>query len=114
MHTEVGHRCIGARSFNGRLVALERKLLSRSWPRFVQRAERRGPSRDCVVVSLRAKTKIRQYAASGVRRQPVRDAMAFARCAAVDFRCGAFWVTVSMQRWPASLRGRASTLYRHR
>jgi len=63
VHTEVGHRCIGAR-VNGRLVALERKLENGEVVEvFTSKAPNAGPSRDwqTFVVSPRAKAKIRQW-----------------------------------------------------
>src|SRR5246127_3542339 len=57
IHTEVGHRCIGAR-VNGRLVALERKLENGEVVEvFTSKAPNAGPSRDwqTFVVSPRAK-----------------------------------------------------------
>ncbi|MGH4019268.1 MAG: RelA/SpoT family protein [Pseudonocardiaceae bacterium] len=57
VHTEVGHRCIGAR-VNGRLVALERRLENGEVVEvFTSKALNAGPSRDWqqFVVSPRAK-----------------------------------------------------------
>src|ERR1700731_4924353 len=75
VHTEVGHRCIGAR-VNGRLVALERKLENGEVVEvFTSKAPNAGPSRDWqqFVVSPRAKTKIRQWFAKE-RREEALDA----------------------------------------
>src|SRR6202021_1618061 len=74
VHTEVGHRCIGAR-VNGRLVALERKLENGEVVEvFTSKAATAGPSRDWqqFVVSPRAKTKIRQWFAKE-RREEARE-----------------------------------------
>jgi GTP pyrophosphokinase len=74
VHTEVGHRCIGAR-VNGRLVALERKLENGEVVEvFTSKALNAGPSRDWqgFVVSPRAKAKIRQWFAKERRWRPVR------------------------------------------
>ncbi|MFT4086920.1 MAG: RelA/SpoT family protein [Gordonia sp. (in: high G+C Gram-positive bacteria)] len=71
VHTEVGHRCIGAR-VNGRLVALERKLENGEVVEvFTSKAETAGPSKDWqgFVVSPRAKTKIRQWFAKERREE---------------------------------------------
>jgi GTP pyrophosphokinase len=71
VHTEVGHRCIGAR-VNGRLVALERKLENGEVVEvFTSKAPNAGPSRDWqgFVVSPRAKTKIRQWFAKERREE---------------------------------------------
>ncbi len=71
VHTEVGHRCIGAR-VNGRLVALERKLDNGEVVEvFTSKAVTAGPSRDWqqFVVSPRAKTKIRQWFAKERREE---------------------------------------------
>ena len=75
VHTEVGHRCIGAR-VNGRLVALERKLENGEVVEvFTSKAPNAGPSRDwqTFVVSPRAKAKIRQWFAKE-RREEALDA----------------------------------------
>ncbi|MGB3302264.1 RelA/SpoT family protein [Gordonia sp. (in: high G+C Gram-positive bacteria)] len=71
VHTEVGHRCIGAR-VNGRLVALERALENGEVVEvFTSKAESAGPSKDWenFVVSPRAKAKIRQWFAKERREE---------------------------------------------
>ncbi len=81
VHTEVGHRCIGAR-VNGRLVALERPLENGEVIEvFTSKAETAGPSKDWegFVVSPRAKTKIRQWFAKERREEALeagKDAIA--------------------------------------
>jgi GTP diphosphokinase / guanosine-3',5'-bis(diphosphate) 3'-diphosphatase len=63
IHTEVGHRCIGAR-VNGRLVPLETKLNSADTVEiFTSKSPTAGPSRDWLqmVASSRARNKIRQW-----------------------------------------------------
>jgi guanosine-3',5'-bis(diphosphate) 3'-pyrophosphohydrolase len=63
IHTEVGHRCIGAR-VNGRLVPLDSKLSSGdSVEIFTSKVPSAGPSRDWlnIVVTPRARNKIRQW-----------------------------------------------------
>ncbi len=63
IHTEVGHRCIGAK-VNGRLVPLDTKLNSADTVEiFTSKAQTAGPSRDWLgmVASSRARTKIRQW-----------------------------------------------------
>nr|WP_232068133.1 RelA/SpoT family protein [Mycolicibacterium tokaiense] len=81
VHTEVGHRCIGAR-VNGRLVALERKLENGEVVEvFTSKAPTAGPSRDwqTFVVSPRAKAKIRQWFAKERREEALesgKDAIA--------------------------------------
>ena len=63
IHTEVGHRCIGAR-VNGRLVPLESKLSSGDTVEIVtSKIATAGPSRDWLklVASPRARNKIRQW-----------------------------------------------------
>ncbi|MFT4043478.1 MAG: RelA/SpoT family protein [Gordonia sp. (in: high G+C Gram-positive bacteria)] len=81
VHTEVGHRCIGAR-VNGRLVALERKLDNGEVVEvFTSKAANAGPSKDWqnFVVSPRAKAKIRQWFAKERREEALeagKDAIA--------------------------------------
>ncbi len=75
VHTEVGHRCIGAR-VNGRLVALERKLENGDRVEvFTSKAPNAGPSRDwqTFVVSPRAKAKIRQWFAKERREEALES-----------------------------------------
>ena len=63
IHTEVGHRCIGAQ-VNGRLVPLDTKLTSADTVEIVtSKSPSAGPSRDWlqVVASSRARNKIRQW-----------------------------------------------------
>lgn len=75
VHTEVGHRCIGAR-VNGRLVALERKLENGEVVEiFTSKAEGSGPSRDWLsfVASPRAKAKIKQWFAKERREEAIES-----------------------------------------
>ena len=75
VHTEIGHRCIGAR-VNGKLVALESALDNGDTVEiFTSKAENAGPSRDWLafVKSPRARTKIRQWFARE-RREDAIDA----------------------------------------
>jgi GTP pyrophosphokinase len=63
IHTEVGHRCIGAR-VNGRLVPLDTKVSSADTVEIVtSNSPSAGPSRDWlqIVASSRARNKIRQW-----------------------------------------------------
>ncbi len=63
VHTDVGHRCIGAR-VNGRLVPLDHRLTNGDNVEILtSKAEDAGPSRDWLqlVASQRAKSKIRSY-----------------------------------------------------
>jgi GTP pyrophosphokinase len=63
IHTEVGHRCIGAR-VNGRLIPLDSTLQSGdSCEIFTSKVEGAGPSRDWLqyVITPRARSKIRQW-----------------------------------------------------
>ncbi|WP_106506653.1 RelA/SpoT family protein [Brachybacterium timonense] len=63
VHTEVGHRTIGAR-VNGRLVSLESALKTGDVVEvFTSKVEDAGPSRDWIsfVKTQRARTKIRQW-----------------------------------------------------
>ncbi len=63
IHTEVGHRCIGAR-VNGRLARLDSKLVSGDTVEIItSKLPTAGPSRDWLdqVASPRARNKIRQW-----------------------------------------------------
>ena len=63
VHTEVGHRCVGAR-VNGKLVPLESQLASGDVVEiFTSKADGAGPSRDWLnfAASARAKTKIKAW-----------------------------------------------------
>ncbi|WP_257158328.1 RelA/SpoT family protein [Corynebacterium cystitidis] len=81
VHTEVGHRCIGAK-VNGKLVALESELQSGDRVEvFTSKDPNAGPSHDWqdFVVSPRAKAKIRQWFAKERREEHLeagRDALA--------------------------------------
>jgi GTP pyrophosphokinase len=77
IHTEVGHRCIGAK-VNGRLVPLDTRLTSADTVEiFTSKAPTAGPSRDWLgmVASSRARTKIRQW----FSRERREDAIEFGR-----------------------------------
>ena len=63
VHTEIGHRCIGAK-VNGRLVPLDTKLNSADTVEiFTSNSASAAPSRDWlgIVASSRARSKIRQW-----------------------------------------------------
>lgn len=63
VHTEIGHRCVGAR-VNGKLVPLESKLANGDVVEvFTSKADTAAPSRDWLnfVVSGRARAKIRAW-----------------------------------------------------
>ena len=73
VHTEVGHRCIGAR-VNGRLVALERKLENGDQVEiFTSKAEGAGPTRDWLAfaASPRARAKIKQWFAKERKEEAI-------------------------------------------
>ena len=81
VHTEIGHRCIGAK-VNGKLVALESKLKTGDKVEvFTSKDKDAGPSKDWMnfVGSPRAKAKIRQWFAKEQREEAAekgRDALA--------------------------------------
>jgi GTP pyrophosphokinase len=81
VHTEVGHRCIGAR-VNGRLVPLESTLDNGDLVEvFTSKAAGAGPSRDWLsfVASPRARNKIRQWFSKERREEAIehgKDAIA--------------------------------------
>ena len=73
VHTEVGHRCVGAR-VNGRLVALESTLNNGDVVEiFTSKDENSGPSRDWLqfVKSPRAKTKIKSWFSKERREEAI-------------------------------------------
>ena len=75
IHTEVGHRCIGAR-VNGRLVPLDSRLHSGDTVEvFTSKVEGAGPSRDWlkVVVTPRARNKIRQWFSRSRRDEAIAN-----------------------------------------
>jgi guanosine-3',5'-bis(diphosphate) 3'-pyrophosphohydrolase len=62
VHTEVGHRCTGAR-VNGKMVPLETKLVNGNIVEIITSKQANGPSRDWlnIVASSDTKNKIRQW-----------------------------------------------------
>ncbi|MEI2727938.1 MAG: bifunctional (p)ppGpp synthetase/guanosine-3',5'-bis(diphosphate) 3'-pyrophosphohydrolase [Candidatus Nanopelagicales bacterium] len=73
VHTEVGHRCVGAR-VNGNLVSLESKLDNGDVVEvFTSKAENAGPSRDWLTfaVSPRARNKIKSWFSKERREEAV-------------------------------------------
>ncbi|MGI6449758.1 MAG: RelA/SpoT family protein [Desulfitobacteriia bacterium] len=62
VHTDVGHRCIGAK-INGRIVPLETKLKNGDIVEILTSKAPTGPSRDwvCLVKTSQAKNRIRQW-----------------------------------------------------
>jgi GTP diphosphokinase / guanosine-3',5'-bis(diphosphate) 3'-diphosphatase len=75
IHTEVGHRCIGAR-VNGRLVPLESQLEHGDVVEiFTSKSQTAGPSRDWLtfVKSPRARNKIRQFFTKERREEAIEQ-----------------------------------------
>src|SRR6185369_204434 len=75
IHTEVGHRTIGAR-VNGRLVPLESTLENGDVVEvFTSKAQTAGPSRDWLnfVKSPRARNKIRQWFTKERREEAIEQ-----------------------------------------
>ena len=75
IHTEVGHRCIGAR-VNGRLVPLESHLEHGDVVEvFTSKAQTAGPSRDWLtfVKSPRARNKIKQFFTKERREEAIEQ-----------------------------------------
>jgi GTP pyrophosphokinase len=73
VHTEVGHRCVGAR-VNGKLVPLESTLANGDVVEvFTSKAESAGPSRDWLtfVASARARTKIKAWFSKERREESI-------------------------------------------
>lgn len=69
IHTEVGHRCVGAR-VNGRIVPLRYQLQSGDAIEIIT-SQSHGPSRDWLnfAVTQRAKTRIKQWIKTEERKQ---------------------------------------------
>ncbi|MEA2717607.1 MAG: diphosphokinase / guanosine-3,5-bis(diphosphate) 3-diphosphatase [Actinomycetota bacterium] len=75
IHTDVGHRCIGAK-VNGRLVPLDSSLSSGDTVEvFTSKVEGAGPSRDWlqVVTTPRARNKIRQWFSRSRREEAIEN-----------------------------------------
>lgn len=75
VHTEVGHRCVGAR-VNGKLIPLESTLASGDVVEiFTSKAEGAGPSRDWLgfVASPRAKSKIKAWFSKERREESIEN-----------------------------------------
>ncbi|MFN2506573.1 MAG: bifunctional (p)ppGpp synthetase/guanosine-3',5'-bis(diphosphate) 3'-pyrophosphohydrolase [Acidimicrobiales bacterium] len=75
IHTEVGHRCIGAK-VNGRLAPLDSRLASGDSVEIVtSKVEGAGPSRDWlhVVATPRARNKIRHWFSRSRREETVEN-----------------------------------------
>ncbi|MBA2697515.1 MAG: bifunctional (p)ppGpp synthetase/guanosine-3',5'-bis(diphosphate) 3'-pyrophosphohydrolase [Nocardioidaceae bacterium] len=75
IHTEVGHRCIGAR-VNGRLVPLESTLDNGDVVEvFTSKAQNAGPSRDWLsfAKSTRARNKIKQFFTKERREEAIEQ-----------------------------------------
>ena len=75
IHTDVGHRCIGAK-VNGRLVPLDSSLSSGDTVEvFTSKVEGAGPSRDWlkVVATPRARNKIRQWFSRSRREEAIES-----------------------------------------
>ena len=79
VHTEVGHKCVGAR-VNGKLVSLESALESGDVVEvFTTKAEGAGPSRDWLtfVASPRAKSKIKAWFSRERREEAIETGKDF-------------------------------------
>ena len=75
VHTEIGHRCVGAR-VNGKLVPLESALTNGDVVEvFTSKADGAGPSRDWLgfVASPRAKSKIKAWFSKERREEAVES-----------------------------------------
>ena len=67
VHTEIGHRCVGAR-VNGKIVPLHYELRSGDIVEILTAKRERGPSRDwlAMVKTTRARNKIKAWFKAGV------------------------------------------------
>lgn len=74
VHTEVGHRCVGAR-INGRLLPLSTRLTSGDIVEIITARRDSGPSRDWLtfVRTSRARSKIKQWFLKERRDQALTD-----------------------------------------
>ena len=74
VHTEVGHRCVGAR-INGRLLPLSTRLSSGDIVEVITARRESGPSRDWLtfVRTSRARSKIKQWFLKERRDQTLTD-----------------------------------------
>ena len=74
IHTEVGHRCVGAK-VNDRLVPLEYRLRNGDIVHIITSNTSPGPSKDWlnIVVTARAKTKIRQWFSRERRQEDTQE-----------------------------------------
>src|SRR5690606_19687295 len=74
VHTEVGHRCVGAR-INGRLLPLSTRLSSGDIVEIITARRDSGPSRDWLtfVRTSRARSKIKQWFLKERREQALID-----------------------------------------
>jgi GTP pyrophosphokinase len=74
VHTEVGHRCVGAR-INGRLLPLSTRLSSGDIVEIITARRESGPSRDWLtfVRTSRARSKIKQWFLKERRDQALTD-----------------------------------------
>ena len=75
IHTEVGHRCVGAK-INGRLSALNSKLATGDTVEiFTSKSSDAGPSRDWLsfIITHRARNRIRQWHARELRAESTKE-----------------------------------------
>ena len=113
MHTQVGHKCIGAR-VNGKLVPLESTLSNGDVIEiFTSKSNTAGPTQDWLgfVKSPRARTKIRQYFNKERREEAIeigkeaivkamrKQGLPLQRLAAADTITVAFCATASATRF---------------
>ena len=75
IHTEVGHRCVGAK-INGRLSALNSKLATGDTVEiFTSKSSDAGPSRDWLsfIITHRSRNRIRQWHARELRAESTKE-----------------------------------------
>src|SRR5271155_1994268 len=87
VHTEIGHRCVGAR-VNGKIVPLHYELCSGDIVEILTAKRERGPSRDwlATVKTTRARNKIKAWFKAESRQDTEQAGLAGAE----DHRLGAF------------------------
>ena len=88
VHTEIGHRCVGAR-VNGKIVPLHYELQSGDIVEILTAKRERGPSRDwlAMVKTTRARNKIKAWFKAESARTPSTPAASCCRSTCANRAC---------------------------